>query len=166
MKLDRYCTGVLGMRQQSCWGFLWLFKRRGDNPLKIQRIWQHDIWCIITNTRANRVAIVSSVITKILNPCKYWTVTTQAFVICSVNQCLFYSLPVFFIVNLLFYFHSFCFSFVSICFCSTIQYSIVRLFSVFSVLILELYYRYFNPLYKTAIRQSINIIHQTAPSLS
>jgi hypothetical protein len=54
------------------------------SPLEKQRNGQHDIWCLITNTWANRVVIGSSVITKIFNPCKYWTVTTQPSVTCSV----------------------------------------------------------------------------------
>jgi hypothetical protein len=77
MEHDWYCTGVVGVKQQSCWGVLWLFKRPQVSLLEKQRNRQHDIWCLMTNTWANRVAIVSSVITKIFNPCKYWMVTIQ-----------------------------------------------------------------------------------------
>jgi hypothetical protein len=66
MELDWYCTGAVGMRQHSCGGFLWFFKRPQVSPLEKQRNRQHDICCLITNTRTNRVAIVSSVITRYL----------------------------------------------------------------------------------------------------
>ncbi len=72
MELDWSCTGVLGMRKQSCLGILWFFKRPWVSPLEKQRKRHHDIWCLITNTWANGVAIISSAITKIFNPCKYW----------------------------------------------------------------------------------------------
>jgi hypothetical protein len=104
---------------------------------------QHDIWCLITNIWANRVAIVSSVITKIFTPCKYWTVTTPPSFTSSVNQGLFCSLPVLLFMCCLTF--SRLFSFCSICFVWLFG---VRLFvySVyFSVLILELYSSYFDP---------------------
>ncbi len=102
MELDWYCTGVLGMQQQSCWGALWFFKRPQVSPLERQRNRQQDIWCIITNTRANRVAIVSSLITKIFNPCKYWTVTTQPSVYMSSESVFIRILCQSFIVQQLF----------------------------------------------------------------
>jgi hypothetical protein len=34
MEFDWYCTGMLGMKQQSCWGILWFFKRPQVSPLK------------------------------------------------------------------------------------------------------------------------------------
>jgi hypothetical protein len=77
MELNWYCTGVLGMKQQSCWGVLWFFKRPWILPLEKQRNRQYDIWCLITNAWANRVAIFSFVITKIFNPYKHWMVTIQ-----------------------------------------------------------------------------------------
>jgi hypothetical protein len=61
-----------------------VFQEAMSELLEKQRNRQHDILCLITYTRANRVAIVSLVITKIFNPSKYWTVTTQPSVICSV----------------------------------------------------------------------------------
>jgi hypothetical protein len=132
------------MKQQSCWGVAWFFKRPRVSPLKKQKNWHHDIWCLIDNTRANRVAIVSSVITKIFNPCKHWTVKIQHSVLyvqwISVYS---YSLPVFHCSSVVW------FSFVSVLLCLN---HFVLLFSVrlfvyslyFSVLILELYSRYFD----------------------
>ncbi len=52
----------------------------------------------------NRVAVVNSVITKIFNPCKYWTVTIQPFV-----KTLNPSVSVLFVTSLLFNFCSLCF---------------------------------------------------------
>ncbi len=140
MKLDLYCTWVLGMKQQSCRGVLWFFKRSQVSPLEKQRNWQHDIWCLITSTWANRVAIVSYAITKIFKSCKYWMVTTRPSVymfseLVFVFICCQFSV----IVHLLFDSRSRLFCICSICF--------VKLFSVwlfvylvyFSVLILELY---------------------------
>jgi hypothetical protein len=46
---------------------------RQRNPL-------HDVCFLIINIQAKRVALVSSVITKIFNSCKYWTVTIQPYV--------------------------------------------------------------------------------------
>jgi hypothetical protein len=43
MELDWYNNGMLGMRQQSCWGVLWFFKRPQVNPLEKQRNQHHDI---------------------------------------------------------------------------------------------------------------------------
>ncbi len=117
---------------------------------------------VITNTRANNVAIVSSVITKIFNTCQYWTVTTQPFVhMFSGISAYFCLLPISLFIC--------CSTFICFPFLCSIHFVVlfcVQLFvnSVnFSVLILELYSRYFYPI-TTTIRQSINIIHQTAPS--
>ncbi len=66
MEFDWYCTGVVGMKHQSCWGVLWFFKRPQVSLLEKQRNRQHDIWCLITNTLENRVAIFSSVFTRYL----------------------------------------------------------------------------------------------------
>ncbi len=143
MEINWYCTEVLGMKQQSCWGVLWFFKRSWVSPLEKQRNRQNDNWSLINNARANRVAIVSFVITKICNPCKHWMVTTQHLVyMFSVYS---YSLTVFYYCSSVVWF-----SFVSVLFlfdllCLIIQCSIICLFSVFSVLILELYSRYFDP---------------------
>ncbi len=64
MELNWYFTGAVGMKQQSCWGVLWFFKRLQVSPLEKQRNWQHDTWCLTTNIWANRAAIVSSIITR------------------------------------------------------------------------------------------------------
>jgi hypothetical protein len=100
------------------------------SPIKKQRIRRHVIWCLPTNIRANRVAIVSSIITKIFNPCKHWTIMIQ---------------PSVFYVKLITYSDSlpvscYCLSvvwlsFISVlflfgCFWSIIQCLIIRLFSV------------------------------------
>jgi hypothetical protein len=110
--------------------------------------------CELTH-RKSRVAIVDSVIAKIFNPCKYWTVTIQPF-----HKTLNLSVPVLFIAS--FYGSALVCSvfFCSIqCFCSIIQ--CIFLFS------------YWNCIpgisiptsYTTTITQLINIIQQTAPSL-
>ncbi len=128
------------MKQQSCWAF-YVFKRPQVSPLEKQRNLQHDIRRLITNTWAKRVAIVSFVITR------YLTLTSigqSSFNLqncsCSVHHLLFLSLPVASIT-----FIRFCLiipNSVSALFdllCSTIQCSIIRLYSVvYSVLIPEL----------------------------
>ncbi len=89
-----------------------------------------------------QVAIVSSIITRTFNSCKHWMVMTQPSVYMLIESVL--SL---FVASLFF-----CSIFLLVfCFCSIHH---VRLFSVqlffqsvyFSVLILELYSRYFDPL--------------------
>ncbi len=156
MEIGWYCTGMLSKRQQSCLGVLWFSKRPIVSLLEKQRNWHHDVWFLIINIQANRVAIESSVITKIFFPCKYWTVTDKPFVWHSVNQYLFCSFqficsPV---VNLFFF-----------CSIRLFDYSVFYYSVYFSVLILKLYSRYFDPYITTTIQQSINIILQTAPSL-
>ncbi len=164
MELDWCCTGVLGVKQQSCYGVLLFSKRPKVSPLEKQRNRQHDIWCLITNTWANRVAIVSSVITKIFNPCKYWMVTTQPSVY-MFSESVFVLIHCQFsvIIHLLFNFNSLLF-----CFCSIHS---VWLFSVqLFVSQCIFWFWYWNcipgiliPYLQTTIQQSINI-HQTAPS--
>jgi hypothetical protein len=46
MELDWYCTGAVGMKQQSCLGVLWFFKRPQVSLLEKQRNQQHDIWSL------------------------------------------------------------------------------------------------------------------------
>jgi hypothetical protein len=99
--------------------------------------------------QAKRVAIVSSVIAKIFNPSKCWMVTIQLLLDDTfLNLCLYCLFPVF-IVWLLFVsvllFNSVFYSLQ--CFCS-IQFfcSVFKLFSICSVLIPEMYSRYFDPL--------------------
>ncbi len=66
MELDWYCTDMLEMRHQCWWGLLWIFKRLLVSPLGRQRSPHQNVWFLIVNIQANRVAIVSSVITHIL----------------------------------------------------------------------------------------------------
>jgi hypothetical protein len=106
----------------------------------------------------NRVAIVNAVITKICNPCKYWTVTIQPF-----RETQNHSVPMLFSVSLLF---DFCLSvfFCSIqCFCWILQCSIMQCIFYSDTGIV---FQVFRSHITTTIRHSINIIHQTAPSLS
>jgi hypothetical protein len=135
MELDWYCTGATGMKQQSCWGVLWFFKRPQVSPLERQRIRQRDFWCLITNTRANRVEIVSSIITRYLTLAKHrmFTIHLSVFVYVQwisfkslfiarwyavIRQLLFITLPVVWLT-----FIRFCSitSFCSIIRCSIIQ---------------------------------------------
>jgi hypothetical protein len=92
-------------------GVSMVFQEAKVYPLKKQRNWQHGFWCLITNTRANRVGIVSSVITKIFNPCKYWTQPS----VYIFSESVFVFLPRQFtvIVQLLFNFHLLLFFFCS-----------------------------------------------------
>jgi hypothetical protein len=77
MELDWYCTDIIEMRHQCWYRLLWIFKRLLASPLGRQRSPHQSVWFLILNIQANRVAIVSSVITKIFNPSKYRTVTIQ-----------------------------------------------------------------------------------------
>jgi hypothetical protein len=43
MEFDWYCPWAVGMKQQICWGVLWIFKRTQVSPLEKQRKQQHDI---------------------------------------------------------------------------------------------------------------------------
>jgi hypothetical protein len=75
-----------------------------------QRNRQHVIWCLTTNTRANRVAIVSFVITKIFNPCTHWAVMIQPSVLFMFRESVWLcSLPVSFIV------HQYCLTLIQLC---------------------------------------------------
>ncbi len=140
MELNSYCTGMLDMRQQKVLGGFYGFSKCHKWPTGKTK--KPTSWhlMLITNIQANRVVIVSSVITRILNPCKYWTVMTQTF-INMFSKSVLGLFVASFIVHLLF---------TLLFFCST---PFVRLFSVrsfdysvyFSVLILELYSRYFDP---------------------
>ncbi len=109
----------------------------------------------------NRVVIVSSVIAKIFNLASVGWSQFDLYEWCSrFNQ---YSLLLFVASYLLFVFCSVQFEFIQ---CSIRFYcSVVILFGKYSVLILEMCSRYFDPVNNNHL-QSINIIHQTAPSLS
>ncbi len=97
MDLDWYCIDMLKKRHQCRCGILWTF-----SSLKRQRSPHQYVWFHTFNFRQNKVVIVISVISKILNPSKCWMVTIQLLL----NDTLFYQnlyclLPVV-IVGLLF----------------------------------------------------------------
>jgi hypothetical protein len=139
------------------------------SPLEKQRNRQHDICCLVTNTWANRVAIVSFVTTRYL----FLTNIGQSLFnlqicLCSGKQfnrirCQFscYCLSVYLFFKS---FNSVLFCMISLCL--IIQCSNILLLSVIFCSDTELYSRYFDP--KNHKHQpsgkSINIIHQTAPS--
>ncbi len=103
----------------------------------------------------NRVVIVSSVIANIFIPSKCWTVTIQPFESLSYKSVLVIIICCqFTIVRLLFRAYSIQ--------CSILLFS-VQLLGKCSVLILEMCSIYFDPVNNNH-QQSINIIHQTAPS--
>ncbi len=112
--------------------------------LKIQRNRQHDILCLMTNTWANRRAIVSSVITKIFNPCKILDGHDSTFCLhihcistCFIHcQSLLFNCCLIFICSALLLFASLC---------STIQSLINRLFSVFFCSDSGIVFQVFNP---------------------
>ncbi len=169
MGLNWYCTGATGMKQQSCRGILWFFKVPQVILLEKQRNRHHEIGCLITNTWANRVAIVSSVITRYSTLAKQWTVTIQlAVFLCPVHQLIIFIASLSAIIYQLLFDSQ---SFNSVLFCSI---CFVRLFSVwlidfsklFSVLKLELFPRYFYPHdnitpYRQPSGKSVNIIQYT-----
>jgi hypothetical protein len=148
MEFNWCCSGEVGMKQQSCWGVVWFFKRP-QGPLEKQRSRQHDIWCLITNIWENRVAIGSSVITRclILANIGQWSPFSLQICLFSVHQLIIFVATFSCIVHQFIHLSLFdSVLFCSIWFCSIIQCSIIHLFSVsFSVLILELYSRYFDP---------------------
>ncbi len=141
------------------------------------------IRCLTIYTWANRVVIVSSVITRIFfNPMQvldshistfFNKDTRDLFMLCIMLMCqlhrvLFYNCCS--IILLLFDFHSLLFIF-----CLTfVFYSILLLFIVHCFLFMRklfnsdpgLYSRYFDPIIHHHISKSINIIHQTVTSLS
>jgi hypothetical protein len=149
MELNWYCIEVIGMKQQAAgefYGFSrghkWAgWKSKETNSMTSDASEQ-------TPGQIHRVAIVNSVITKILNPYKHWMVMIQPLVLyvrwISVHSLL-YLLPVSILIVQLFNSHLFLF-----CLCSI---HFLRLFSVqlfvysvlFSILILKLDSRYFDP---------------------
>ncbi len=115
--------------------------------------------------RQNRVVIVSSVIAKIFNPSKCWTVTIWL----PLNDTLFNQCLLLFIANyLLIDFDSVLYliqcSYSMQCYCSIWFFcSVFVLFGKCSVLILEMCLRYFNPI--NIKHQAVNKHHyQTVPS--
>ncbi len=152
MELDWYCTRTFYMRQPKLLRGSMVFQK-ATSLMKRQRNRQNVIWCLTTSIWANRVAIVSSVITNIINPCKHSMVMVLYVQWISVYS---YLLPVFSVIA-----HQYC----------LIRF--VRLFSVrlfvystlFSVLKLILYSRYFDPHINNHLSgKSINITHLTPPS--
>jgi hypothetical protein len=123
-KLDLCCTGAVGIKQHSCRGVLWVFKRPQVSPLEKQRNWQHDIWCLMTNTWANRIVIVSSIITRYLTLTNIGRPRFNLQIwLCSVNQ----------FNHICFQFSCYCLSvvrFSCIQFCSVVWSAVIRLFSV------------------------------------
>jgi hypothetical protein len=106
------------------------------------------------------VEIVSSVIAKISNSSKCWTIIIQAFwmTLLFISACCYYLLPVIC-----------CSTFCSVLIRFSIQCltwffcSVFVLFRKCSVMILEMCSRHFDPINNNHL-QSMNIIHQTAPS--
>jgi hypothetical protein len=100
------------------------------------------------------------VITRIFNPCKYWTVTIQTFLKTPSN-----SVSVLFIASYCSTFVCTVFSFVrfSALFNSVFDYSVFDYSVYFFVLILELYSRYFDPYLTYNNHPAVNN-HQTADS--
>ncbi len=96
MELDLHCTDMLDMRHQGWWGLYGFFKRLLMSPPGRQRNPRQNIWFLMINIQANRVAMVSSVITKIFKQCKHWTVTIQPLsgntqtIMCLFVHCQFY----------------------------------------------------------------------------
>jgi hypothetical protein len=83
MELDWLCIGELKV-SHLCYmkGFYELLSWLGNEALV-------GIKCLTINTRANRVVVVSSVITRIfLTLCKCWTVTFQPISIKTLVICL------------------------------------------------------------------------------
>jgi hypothetical protein len=145
-----------------------VFKRPQVSLLGKQRNRQHVMWCLITNTWATRVAIVSSVITRYLTLVNIRQSRFNLQIcLCSVNQfhcigCQFSA-----IVYQLSDSHSFdSVLFCLIWFCLTIQGSITWLFSVIfcsdSGIVIQEFLAH-STHKKQPSSKSINIIHHTAP---
>ncbi len=142
-------------------GFYGFFKRLLVSPLGRQRSPHHNIWFLIVNIQAIRVAIVSSVITKIFYPSKYWTVTIQPLLNDTflISACIVYCQ--FLLLN-------FC---LIQCFCLT-QCFLFDSVLLFSIQIIQCIFcsdtgnvfQVFQSGYTTSNKQSLNIIQQTAPS--
>ncbi len=152
---------AVAMKQQSCGGFFG-FQRATSEPAGKEGNLQHDIWCLVTNTWANRVVIVYCVITIYLTPAKVGQSTFAlqfcpcasapnpaslfvASLLLAIYLLLFIILPVvlylYLIILLWFQVHSGC----SVLSCSvSSNYSIIE---CYSVLILEMCSRYFNLYY-------------------
>ncbi len=149
----------LGMRPHRVLGSPWFFQRAISEPAG--RKWNSAARLLMPyelTHEQNRVAIVSSVITKIFNPCKYWTVTIQPFSKNPTINCLYCLLPVF-LARLLFI-QCFC-SFQ--CICLIIQCLITQsIFCSETEIVLQVFWSHIT----TTIRKFIDIIQQTAPSLS
>ncbi len=155
MELDWYCTDILEVRHPC---LMWTF-------MKYSACWRSKKVLVSTSdvtpliSGQNRVVIVSSVIAKIFNPSKCWTVMIQPFEWHSrFNQCSFLFSASYSLFN-------FCSVLIQFSIQCSIQLfcSVFVLFSKCSALILEMCSRYFDPVNNNH-QQSINIVHQTAPS--
>jgi hypothetical protein len=140
MELGWYCTYILIWGIKANEGFYGFFK----SLLVRQRNPRHDVWFLLINIEANGVATVSSVITKIFNLCKYWKVMIQPFFITPSS-----SVSILLVASLLF---DFCLTLFSIVrfialFDSVFDYLVSDNSVYYSVLILELYSRYFDHLW-------------------
>ncbi len=170
MELDWYCNDMLEMRHQ------WIFKRLLVSLLRRQRSPRLNVWFLIVNIWVNRVGIVSSVITKIFNPSKYCTVTTQPLLndTLLISACIVYcQFSLFDIVRLLFdsvflfdsvlLFDSVFLSNSVLLFDSVLLFCILIIQCIFSPdtgNVFQVFWSHFT----TTNKQSINIIQQTAPS--
>jgi hypothetical protein len=118
-------SDMIDMSHQSWWGLLWIFQKGTCEPAGKAKKPSSWHWFLIINIQSNMVAIVSSIITKIFNPRKYWMVTIQPFI-----KTLRNSVSVLFIASLLFDFCSICFllfdSVLCLIQCSISQCSIVQ----------------------------------------
>jgi hypothetical protein len=134
---------MLGVKHQSWWRVLWFFRRTHVSPLGRPGNPRHDVWFLIINIQAKRVAIVSSVITRYLTLSSIGrsrfnlsgqTLNDSVSVLLLSVYCLT-------VVHSVFFYSIQCF----LLFDSLFDYSVFDYSVYFSVLILELYSRYFDP---------------------
>jgi hypothetical protein len=151
MELDWYRTGAVGMKQQSCWGVLWVSNRPQVSRLKRQR----NLHLMPHNKHSGKQGC-NCQDHKIFNPHKIarTTFTLQPLFMFSASVFHNFLLPIHLVIYQLLLFYcqfsgiricSSCQSF-WICFYFCFVYSVSFDYSVlFSVLILEMYSRYFYP---------------------
>jgi hypothetical protein len=156
MEFDWCCTGWLLRSNKAASGFFG-FQKTTSEPAGKEGSLKHDIWCLITNTWANRVVIVNSVITRYLTLAKVgWSTFAlqscsctiqlhlilhhKLFICCYSLSCLLFCIRVQPFCSVIL--NSFLFSVRPICF--VFDYLIFD-YSFFFVLILEMCSRYFNP---------------------
>ncbi len=155
MEPDWYCTEMLKARHQ-CWrGLLWIHKRLLVSPQGRQGSPRPYVQFLAFNIEVNRVVIAGYVIATIFNPGKCWTVTIQLLLSDTllISTCIGYWQFLLFDLCFLQCFVRFN-VYLMQCFCLTQFFcSMFKLFSIFSVLILEMYTRYFD-----------HVIHQPSSS--